>query len=415
MIRKIYASVLCCFVLTVCGCWKEKTKTAEETPTTQIQQPSKVLDYLTLSAYYLINQQKPDGFFKYEYDFITGNYTPWDNIIHQTRAGYALIQYYSFLIRYNIDSQQAAFVLSSVTKALQGYEAASVSHDKMPGKLISFYYNKHGSASLETPKIDSKQKEKRLEAEIAATAFAFITELSYWNNTSDATFAEIREEWLKALIHFARQALQTPIIKHSFISAVWQALAVYAQINPDDTEINALLEKTDNYFLAISRPIKDVEDYTWDILAAKQRFQTTQKLSFVDFASRQTTRLLEDMYAQHDPTVNSCSLSLGLAEASLILTGLSGDYARIEQTALGRSQLEYYSSLKYTILPNQAWIPLGPGRTLHSQDFKRFVGASTFGRHLPRTNIGLVEMCLLNGMRFSNADLNELKQKTGKD
>ena len=82
----------------------------------------------------------------------------------------------------------------------------------------------------------------------------------------------------------------------------------------------------------------------------------------------------------------------------------------MEQTALGRSQLEYYSSLKYTILPNQTWITLGPMRTLHSQDFKRFAGAGVFGMHMPRTNIGLTELCLLTGMRFSNEDIKEIKQ-----
>ena len=86
-----------------------------------MQQPDKVLDYLALSAHFLINQQQPDGFFKYEYDFITGNYTHWDNVIHQTRAGYALMQYYTFLVRNNIDSQLAAVVLSSAVKALRGY------------------------------------------------------------------------------------------------------------------------------------------------------------------------------------------------------------------------------------------------------------------------------------------------------
>ena len=285
----------------------------------------------------------------------------------------------------------------------------------MPGKLISFYYNKNDAVSLETPKRSPAVKKARLDAEITATAFALITELSYWSYTSDTGFSENREEWKKALIHHTRPALEAPQKESAFLPIVWQALSVYLQINPNDKEVSELLTKTDSYFLTYARPMKDVEDYTWDMIAARQRFLMTQQTTFIDFAARQTTRLLEDMYTQHDATVNSCSLSLGLVEASQILTGLTGEYARIEQTALGRSQLEYYSSLKYMILPNQAWIALGPGRTLHSQDFKRFPGAFMFGMHLPRTNIGLVEMCLLNGMRFSNADLNELKQKTGRE
>lgn len=416
MIRKISVCFLCCFVLALSGCLKEKqTNVDEKTALAPVEQPNKVLDYLALSAHFLINQQQSDGFFKYEYDFITGNYTHWDNVIHQTRAGYTLMQYYTFLVRNNIDSQLAAIVLSSATKALRGYAAASVVHNSMPGKLVSFYYNKNGLSSPERQKNSSAHKIQRLEAEIAATAFAFITEISYWSFTSDTTFTEAREQWKTALLYHARQALKTPIQQNPFMPYIWQAFAVYTQIDLSDKEINQILPQIDAYFLNSPRYMKNVEDYTWDMIAANQRFQTTQQLSFANFVARQTTKILENMYAQHDTTINSCSLSLGLVEASFVLTGKSGDYTRIEQTALGRSQLEYYSSLKYTILPNQAWIALGPGRTLHSQDFKRFAGASIFGMHMPRTNINLIETCLLTGMRFSNEDIKELKQKTGKE
>ena len=415
MIRKIGVGILCCFILFLSACLKEKTKTAEKNTPVQVEQPNKVLDYLALSAHFLINQQQPDGFFKYEYDFITGNYTHWDNVIHQTRAGYTLMQYYIFLVRNNIDSQLAAIVLSSATKALRGYTTASVSHNSMPGKLISFYYNKRGNPIPNIQKQSSFYKIRRLEAEIAATAFALITEISYWSFTSDTTFSAEREQWKQALLYHAQQALKTPAQKNSFMTYIWQALILYSQIDPADKEINEILPQIDAYFLNSPRYAKNAEEYTWDMIAANQRFQLTSSLSFVNFAARQTTKLLKDMYAQHDTTVNSCALSLGLVEASFILTGKSGDYTRIEQTALGRSQLEYYSSLKYTILPNQAWIALGPGRTLHSQDFKRFAGASVFGMHMPRTNIGLIELCLLTGMRFSNEDIKELKQKTGKE
>ena len=417
MIRKTLICLLFSAFLALPACIKEKKQTEEESAASsaQPQQPGKVLDYLSLSAHFLINQQQPDGFFKYEYDFITGNYTYWDNIIHQTRAGYTLIQYYIFLIRNNIDSQLSSIVLSSTVKALKGYAASSVAHSDMPGKLISFYYNKSGISTPQTRKVSPKHRIQRLEAEIAATAFALMTETSYWSATSDNTFAADREEWRKALIYHTQQALKTPAQKNPFMPHVWQAFAIYSQINPSDKEIAELLPQIDAYFMTLPRYMKDVEDYTWDMIAANQRYQMTQQQSFVNFAARQTTRLLEDMYTQHDTTINSCSLSLGLVEASLILTGKTGDYARIEQTALGRSQLEYYSSLKYTLLPNQTWIALGPGRTLHSQDFKRFAGASVFGMHMPRTNIGLIELCLLTGMRFSNEDIKELKQRKDKE
>ncbi|MBR1944995.1 MAG: hypothetical protein IJ846_01700, partial [Alphaproteobacteria bacterium] len=317
MIRKICTGLLCCFTLLLSGCLKEKNKTVEEKTPVQVQQPDKVLDYLALSAHFLINQQQPDGFFKYEYDFITGNYTHWDNVIHQTRAGYTLMQYYAFLVRNNIDSQLAAVVLSSAVKALRGYASVSVTHNSMPGKLISFYYSKNSIASPDSRKTSPHQTIQRLEAEIAATAFALITEISYWNFTSDTSFAEQREQWKLALIYHAQQALKTPSQKNPFMTYIWQALSVYARTNPSDKETNDLLPQIDAYFLNLPRYMKDVEDYTWDMIAVNLRFQMTQQLSFANFAARQTTKLLENMYAQHDTTINSCSLSLGLVEASL--------------------------------------------------------------------------------------------------
>ena len=408
MMKKLIAACLVFLALTAC---ENKTGKGTEAPAQQPQPPSKVLDYLSLSAHFLINQQRPDGFFKYEYDFITGNYTDWDNVVHQTRAGYTLIQYYSFLIRNNIDAQLASIVLASTTKALRGYADASVVHDSMPGKVISFYYDKNApAAARERRKTPAKQRIQRLEAEIAATAFALMTEMYYWNATSDNAFAGVRKEWRDALVYHAGQALKTPARKSPFMPFAWQALAIYTQIVPDDKEARELLSETDAYFMSSPRPMKGLEDYTWDMVAANLRYQTTQQPAFVNYAARQTVRLLEDLYTQHDTTVNSCGLSLGLVDASLILSGKTGDFLRIEQTALGRSQLEYYSSLKYTILPNQTWITLGPMRTLHSQDFKRFAGAGVFGMHMPRTNIGLTELCLLTGMRFSNEDIKEIKQ-----
>ena len=416
MIRKtLFTVLLCCAVPFLSGCLKKSAPKNDESAYTRPQQPDKVLDYLALSAHYLITQQQQNGFFKYEYDFITGGYTLWDNVIHQARTGYALMMYYGFLVRNNIDSQLASTVLSAAKKALQGYADASVAHKGMPGELISFYYNDAVPPAFETERKSESHKEQRLEAEVAATAFALIAELYYWNYTSDTTFAAKREQWRKALIHHANLALKKSARKNPSMTYIWNAAAFYAQIDPSDKEIGELLPKIDSYFLNAPRYMKNIDDYTWDMIAANQRYQMTQQTSFADFAARQTTKVLEDMYAQHDTTVNSCALSLGLVEASLILTGMSGDYTRIEQTALGRSQLEYYSSLKYTILPNQAWIALGPGRTLHSQDFKRFAGAMVFGLHKPQTNIGLIELCLMTGMRFSREDIQELKQKTGRE
>ena len=398
-IRTLFAITFLTAALTGCFEKKEEAKTAALP-----EQPSKVLDYLELSAYSLISQQQPDGFFRYEYDFITGAYTPWDNIIHQTRAGFALMQYYLFMVNGGISPQSAPVVLNAARKALNGYKTASVYHNSMPGALISFYYNKKGAGKKGT-----QDKFQRLEAEIAATAFALTTEQAYWSATNSDEFLTERKEWRSALLYHARQALMTPLQKRSFMAPVWLALTVYNQNDPADKEVENVLKMTDAYFMKAPRPIKSADDFVWDMVALRRHGAPDSAQT--GYTARQTAKILDDLYAQHETGVNNCLLSLGLVEAALILRdGDSPKTDRIRQAALGRGQLEYYNSLKYTILSNQTWISLGPGRTLHSQDFKRFTGAAVLGIHSPRTNIGVTELCLLAGMRFTNEDLKELQE-----
>ena len=160
MTHRFFKSVLCSLtIMLLCACPKAPQPQNEtENPPTP---PTKVLDYLSLSVQYMLNQQKPDGFFNYEYNFITGNYTNWDNVIHQTRAGYVLAKYYSFLIRNNIDPAMAPVVRESVAKSLNGYVAASLSHQNMPGQLISFYYNKGGSIMLPPVRSEAASEEQK--------------------------------------------------------------------------------------------------------------------------------------------------------------------------------------------------------------------------------------------------------------
>lgn len=412
MSRKLFTSfffmLLLCSLLCACNKQEEK-KNDLDIPMTK---PTKVLDYLSLSAQFLVNQQETNGFFRYEYDFITGNYTTWDNVIHQARAGYVLAKYYSFLIHNNIDPHSSVMIRESVSNALKGYASASLTRQDIPGQMLSFYYNKGGSVMGIEPnslRNTEEYKRQRLEAEIAATAFAFMTELIYWEATSDSTYNDIGTKWRDALVYYAKQTLESPPSHKVFLPELWLALATYDRMKPNDPEIADILLKMDELFTSTPRPMKDFQDYTWDMAAAYIRYQKTSNPALIQFTARQTTNLLENIYTQHDTTVNSCTVSLGLVEASLTMS-YDETYSRIEKTALGRSQLEYYSSLKYMILPDQTWIALGPGRTLHSQDFKRYAGAYIFGQHLPKINIDLSEMCLLTGMRFSNEDIKELKQ-----
>ncbi len=392
------------FGLTVAACSEKGPETAKKETTPE--QPTRVLDYLSLTSDYLLKQQNNNGFFSYEFDFITGKPTEWDNLIHQTRAGFSLMQYYTFLIASSIDPPKAALVLSAVQNTLAAFGKASVLHNDMPGMLVSFYYSPKAASFRPTAEF----LHDRLTIEIAATAFALTTELYYWGMTDDSSFEEYRLKWRKALLYHTNRFIKSGGKDNSFPSAVWLALTTYAQSDPSDTEVAQTAEKLTALMLSLNRPIVNAENYTWDMMAVRQNSRADVKNKMqTKFVMRRTSDILA-LYPRHDAGINSCLLSLGLATASNLLLNdpeQTPEMKRIGRAALGRGQLEYYSSLKFTILPQQTWISLGPGRTLHSQDFKLFTGASVAGLHAPQINIGLAENCLLAGMRFAGEDIKE--------
>ena len=113
-------------------------------------------------------------------------------------------------------------------------------------------------------------------AEVAATAFALLTEITYWEATSDATFAPEREKWRDAVAFHLKERLKHPSEKDFFQPEAWLALAVYNVLFPNDKEINDLLLKTDEAYTGRYRPIRDIRDYSWDMAAAYIRYQKTK-------------------------------------------------------------------------------------------------------------------------------------------
>lgn len=400
--KRFLLSAMFALTLTACSGKDGAAKKTEDAP----EQPARVLDYLSLTSDYLLKQQNKNGFFSYEFDFITGKPTGWDNLIHQTRTAFSLMQYYAFMVASSIDPPKAETVLSAVRNSLNAFGKASVLHNDMPGMLVSFYYSPKASSVRSS---DDFLRD-RLSVEIAATSFALTTELYYWGMTDDNRFEEYRLKWRKALLHHTEKFIQSGGMDNDFPSAAWLALTTYAQSDPSDTEVVRTAERLTGLMLNIKRPVKTAEDYTWDMMAVRQNnIENGKNEKQKDFVARQTSAVL-DLYPRHDASVNSCLLSLGLATASNYLTddpSQTAESKRLGRAALGRGQLEYYSSLKFTILPRQTWISLGPGRTLHSQDFRLFTGASVAGLHMPQINIGLAGNCLLAGMRFAGEDIKE--------
>lgn len=387
-----------CLILCLIACSKQTEDSSE-----QILKPTSTLGYLDLSAYYVLNQQNDDGFFNYEYDFISGTNTPWDNIIHQTKTTYTLTQYYAFLKKENVHSSYAKQILSAIRTSLDSIKKNSLYISSQGGKLFSFYYRKNNTPNLNIEDTDIFRQE-RINAEIKATAFALLAELMYWETTNLNDYEDIRLAWLKALLYYAKSSEELD----DSSPLVWQALATYHTLLPENKEVRLMVEKYTNSFLNKKFSLEKTDDLLAILKAIQQDPLYQIKPEISKILTNYVSNFLEK--TQHDSTTNSCDLSAMLIEMGNVLKYSSlPNQDRLSRAIYARAQMEYYNSLKFIILPEQKWITLGPGRTLNSTDFKRHTGAVLEGTFSPKTNLYLSSTFIEAGLNFTKEDLQEYR------
>lgn len=387
-----------CLILFLFACSKQKENSSE-----QILKPTSTLGYLDLSANYLLNQQNENGFFNYEYDFISGTNTPWDNIIHQTKTTYVLTQYYAFLKKENIHSIHTKQILSAIRTSLDSIKKNSLQISNQGGKLFSFYYRKNNTPDLNIEDTD-QFREERINAEIKATAFALLAELTYWETTNLNDYEDIRLSWLKALLYYAQSTENLDDTS----PVVWQALATYHTLLPENKDIQDMVEKYTNLFLNRKFNLERTEDLLAILKAIQQDPLYQIKPEISKILTNYISNFLEK--TQHDSTTNSCDLSVSLIEMNNVLKySTLPNQDRLNRAILARAQMEFYNALKFVILPEQKWITLGPGRTLNSTDFKRHTGAVLEGTFSPKTNLYLSSTFIEAGLNFTKEDLQEYR------
>ncbi|MCQ2913656.1 MAG: hypothetical protein MJ247_00475 [Alphaproteobacteria bacterium] len=356
--------------------------------------PSNVADYLKLTATHFVEMQTPSGFYKFEYDFMAGGYTNWDNIVLQIRSMYFLLNYYNLLKKNNSNPQLAAAVLDTVRKALKGYSNATLNNNH--GSFISFYYNPDNIAN----EAMIVSKADRQSAEVSATAWALATYLIYWNTTNSKEFLAEHKKLLKTIIYHTKEALANPNVEYNYIPECWIALATYYTIF-EDKDVEELINRLNNNFQKYTNLISDVNKYSLYMMAINIEKEKKIQGNTITTVLKQTSNILDNIFPTGVQYTNTCLASIGLFNASSILDLSSNQYAKkISQLSSSRAKFEYDNSLNLFISPNQTWISLGPGRTLHTQDFLKFSGASLSGTHLPRTDISASSDCLMAGINF---------------
>lgn len=329
-----------------------------------------------LAAQYMVSAERADGGFNYEYDFLTGTLSSDDNIVRQAGAGFALAEY--------LAQTGDAGVRARIEGALDYYarQSAPAGH----GRIVS-------STGL------------WVDGRTGATALALLTELYYFKATGDTRFAQLRADWLRALSDlqlpdgdFARGP-GTRQTSPFYNGETWLALALAAQLFPDDERLADVLKAADRFMIDTYGP-EPVAGFThWGLMAAALRFETTGEARFADFLVQVSEILITKQRPSVRPSGNACSLVEGMAAAARVLH--QADYAPdLVRRLTERSVAELANSIQMQVLPGDEAIDFGDGRRFVDPALSDVAGAFRNRRYDLKSRIDLTQHCLSGLLKY---------------
>ncbi len=327
-------------------------------------------DAARLGAYYLKSVQEPSGLFRYEFDFLTSEFTADNNIIRQAGAAYGLAEY----LRHSADGE----IEETIANALHAYVALSLPFGE--GQLLA------------------PPNRERTDTGAGATALALLAELQYQEASGDQQFRANRDQWLQGLLSLYRPGQgiseypgadsESPY----YNGETWLALAYYADLFPKNQRVQSVLRRLDPYLIKKYSLEPNVSFYHWGAMASVIRFGTTGERRFLKFASSQTNHYLTIMRPAFLPDVNTCYELEGLISVAEIMD--ESDERYLANTIGQRIDREHAKILAFQIQPGQKEIRFGGGRYLYSEDIPSFAGAFLNGPFRPQTRIDSTQHCL---------------------
>lgn len=329
-----------------------------------------------LAISYIRSIQQADGFFLYEYDFVTGRGEYGGSEVRQAAAAFVLAEYAGFFL-----DQPAA---ESVELSLAGLGAVSVEFED--GMVVS----KSGVAA---------------DADTGATAFALLAELTYFNATGRTGFAEHRSGWLRALLQLQkpgggfRRRPGTEKEADYYNGETWLALAHYHRLFPDDARVTAALARADAYLIDRYGPDPGRQFGHWGLMAGAYRYLTDGDARMLDFLTALSEKYLAELRPKLHREVNACSMVEGFAAAAAAFSAAGVNEGLIERMAT-RSEQELANAFEMQLLPGQTRIDLGPDRYLAAPDIDDYAGAFLNGRSRPLTRIDVTQHCVSAMMKY---------------
>jgi hypothetical protein len=360
-----------------------------------------------------LETQQPDGFLPYGFDFLadraTDEPTSKGYIIRQAGALYEWAEYYrhSQDVRFREPLQRGITALAQrslvvgKSRAQDWLEATRILSLPAGRRTLAATLQKLGLLyQIEgTGKLVSADGEHG-GAWAGATAFALLTEMTYWRASGDNRYANLRAAWLDGLLTLWMSGAgfreRPPSIDQSdyYNGEVWLALAVYADLHRNDEKVVRALADVDRTMMKKYGEEPSHVFYSWGALSAAQRWRTTGDPRFLDFLKQQAAIFVERFPRDLGPDDNNCAAMEGLA-ATLGTLAASGEANHALAEPIRRYlQREALQLPRLQIEPGQTKLPLGGQAYLATPRLAQFGGGFLAGRFKPETRIDAASHCL---------------------
>jgi hypothetical protein len=353
-----------------------------------------------------IATQKPDGMFRYDFDFLAAEPSGDDNIVRQAGTLFSLGAYL-------VDTGDRTVVapLEAGLSAL-AQRSLPIGTGSAQAWLESAGVFRIASWRLERALagrgwLYAREGDGRVisgDASYAgvytgATALALIAELELRSATGEERFAAERAGWLRGLLALRvpgggiRDNPETLHTSSYPDGETWLALSHYHDAFPADAEAARALTELESYLLDHYRDEPDKEFYHWGAMTCAARLARGDAARRVEFAAGQAEFVLRVAPPEKKPDENSCALLEGLASSLVVIRSQPGRedlVTRLEE----RVALELARNRAFQIGPGQRQMALGGGGQLQAPSLAGSSGAFLAGRYRAYTRTDLTQHCI---------------------
>jgi hypothetical protein len=234
---------------------------------------------------------------------------------------------------------------------------------------------------------------------VGSTALALLAELEYFRATGDNQFAELRSAWLDGLriLHVPGRGFREYPASIDEVAygngESWLALASYAAMFPADERARDLLSGYDDYVLEKYSTAPNRQFFSWGMMAATKRLESTSGTKFEAFIATQATHFVDLEVPAAQRSDNSCAFVEGLVAAASVL-GRQGSHGDLIEKLISRTNLEMMKNRALQIPSGTTQLDFPSGASFRSPRLGDFAGAYLIASGNLYSRIDITAHCL---------------------